>query len=299
MCAFSRRTFLRQGAGTVAAALVASVPDPLQAEPRHQPGGIQLYTVAADLQKDVPNTLREIRAIGYAEVETAVFAGLTAKQFREELDRAGLACHSAHLQMNAADLSPVFEDANAVGAHFAVCSAMLPSTASTQPTVDDYKRMAARLNDIARQAKRAGVQYAYRNHNMEFRQLDGQIVGYDVLLKETDPALVDFEIDCGWMIAAGYQPTAYFKQYPERIKMLHIKDFVRGSRISTSLAKDSRPQGTELGRGYIDYRPILKAAAAIPIQHYFVEQEPPFPDMPAMQAAQVDYNYLRPLYPFA
>jgi sugar phosphate isomerase/epimerase len=263
------------------------------------PIGIQLYTVDADLKRDVPGTLRQVRAIGYSEVETAGFAGLTAKQFRKDLDEAGLACHSAHLQMNAADLSPVFEDAKTVGAHYAVCSAMLPPSASSQPTVDDYKQMAARLNEIGRLAKASGLQYAYHNHNMEFSKLDDDAIGYDVLLKETDPVLVDFEIDCGWMIAAGYNPIDYFKRDARRIKMLHVKDFVRGSKISTSLAKDLRPQGTELGRGHIDYKPVLAAATRIGIRYFYVEQEPPFLDMSALEAAKVDYDYLHALSPFA
>ena len=294
MCAHSRRSFLQQGIA-ITAVLAASRSGDAWALGSSQPLGIQLYTVDQELQKDVPGTLRQVRAIGYKEVETAGFGGLTAKQFRKELDAAGLACHSAHLQMNAADLSPVLDDARTVGAHFAVCSAMLPPSASSQPTVDDYKKMAARLNEIGRAAKQSGLQYAYHNHNMEFRKLDGQTIGYDVLLHETDPALVDFEIDCGWMIAAGYKPVEYFKQYPQRIKMLHIKDFVRGSKVSTSLAKDLRPQGTELGRGHIDYKPILAAASQIGVRYYYVEQEPPFLDMTSLEAARADYNYLRRL----
>jgi sugar phosphate isomerase/epimerase len=298
MGVISRRSFLQHGTVT-AAVLASSIPRTALALAPPLPIGIQLYTVDADLKRDVPGTLQQVRAIGYTEVETAGFAGLTAKQFRKHLDEAGLVCHSAHLQMNAADLSPVFEDAKTVGAHYAVCSAMLPPSASSQPTVDDYKQMAARLNEIGRLAKASGLQYGYHNHNMEFRKLDGEAIGYDVLLKETDPALVDFEIDCGWMIAAGYNPIDYFKRDARRIKMLHIKDFVRGSKISTSLAKDLRPQGTELGRGHIDYKPVLAAATRIGIRYFYVEQEPPFLDMPALEAAKVDYNYLHPLLPFA
>lgn len=297
MFSVSRRGFLKGAAAS--AALLAGASRRLWGAGSPRPLGIQLYTVAADLQKDVPGTLSRMRAIGYAEVETAGFAGLTAKQFRAELDRAGLVCHSAHLPMNATDLSPVFDDAGTVGAHYAVCSAMLPPGAASHPTVDDYKQLASRLNELGRTAKRFSLQYAYHNHNMEFRRLNGDTIGYDLLLTHTDPSLVDFEIDCGWMIAAGYDPVQYFRRYPGRIKMLHLKDFVRGSRISTSLAKNLRPQGTELGRGHIDYTPILEAAAGVPIEHYFVEQEPPFLGMSAMEAAKVDYDYLHRLYPFA
>ena len=295
MNALSRRRFLLQGSATAAAAVLAPR---LGAMAARQPIGIQLYTVGADLKKDVPGTLRQLRGIGYGEVETAGFGGLTAEQFRAELDKAGLACHSVHLQLQSAELQSLMDDAKVVGAHYVVCSALLPP-GSAQATVDDYKKMAAHLNEIARTAKQSGLQYAYHNHNMEFQKLDGKTMGYDVLLAETDPALVDFEIDCGWMIAAGQKPEEYFSRYPKRIRMLHIKDFVRGSKVSTSLARDQRPQGTELGHGYIDYKPILAAAAKIHIDHYFVEQEPPFPDMPAIQAAKVDYDYLHTLYPFA
>ncbi|MBB6143177.1 sugar phosphate isomerase/epimerase [Silvibacterium bohemicum] len=294
----SRRSFLRNSSAA-AALLTSTFSRSALAKAGRQPVGIQLYTVGDELKQDVPGALKKIREIGYREVETAGFAGLTGAEFRKQLDAAGLVCHSAHLQMNTSDLGPAFADANAVGAHFAVCSAMLPPSASTQPAVEDYKNMAARLNEIGKTAKQAGLQYAYHNHNMEFRKLDGGKIGYDVLLAETDPALVDFEVDCGWMVAAGFNPPDYFRRYPKRIKMLHIKDFVRGSKVSTSLAKDQRPQGTELGRGYIDYRPILAAAIKIGILSYYVEQEPPFPDMQAIDAAKVDYDYLRALPPFA
>ena len=136
------------------------------------------------------------------------------------------------------------------------------------------------------------MQYAYHNHNFEFRALGDHKIGYDVLLNETDPSLVDFELDCGWMIAAGYNPIQYFRKYPRRYTMLHIKDFVAG-KISTSLAAGLRPQGTELGRGHIDYGPILDAAAGTAVKYYYVEQEPPFLDMTALEAARVDYDYLR------
>jgi sugar phosphate isomerase/epimerase len=155
--------------------------------------------------------------------------------------------------------------------------------------------MADRLNDLGRKAKVAGLQYAYHNHNFEFRKLDGDRIGYDVLLKYTDPALVAFEPDCGWMAAAEYNPIEYFRQYPGRYRMLHIKDFVATKGPSTSLAKDERPQGTELGRGHIDYKPILLAAAKAGIHDYYVEQEPPFLDMSALAAVKVDYQYLRTL----
>lgn len=259
--------------------------------PERLPIGLQLYSVGDDLQRDVPGTLRQLRAIGYKRVETAGLAGLTAKVFRAQLDQARLVCPSTHLPVGNHELEPLFEDAHTVGAKYVVSSALLSSKSGSQ-TLDDYLGMADRLNDLGRKAKDAGLQYAYHNHNFEFRKLDGDRIGYDVLLKHTDRELVAFELDCGWMVAAGYSPIEYFRQYPGRYRMLHVKDFVATNGPSMSLAKDERPQGTELGRGHIDYKPILLAAAEAGIHDYYVEQEPPFIDMSALAAVKVDYQYL-------
>jgi sugar phosphate isomerase/epimerase len=286
----SRRQFVLSGAAVVGTRLAWA--QTAQLLPAGLPIGLQLYSVGDDLQRDVPGTLRQVRAIGYKRVETAGFAGLTARAFRAQLDQARLVCPSTHLPVGNDELEPLFEDAHTVGAEYVVSSALFSSKSQT---LDDYLGMADRLNDLGRKAKDAGLQYAYHNHNFEFRKLDGDRIGYDVLLKRTDPELVAFELDCGWMVAAGYSPVEYFRQYPGRYRMLHVKDFVATKGPSTSLAKDERPQGTELGRGHIDYKPILLAAAEAGIHDYYVEQEPPFLDMSALAAVKVDYQYLRAL----
>jgi len=270
MLSISRRRFLQNGAIVGASSLLPMAQGKSNAALAGSPLGIQLYTVGKELQSDVRGTLRQIAAIGYAEVETAGFAGLTAREFRDEVTRAGLHCHSAHMQWNAQDLGPLFDDAHALGVDFVVSSALFPPGAGGAPAVDDYKKLAAKLNDIAQKTHNAGLQYAYHNHNFEFKELGAGKIGYDILLSETDPSLVAFELDCGWMIAAGFQPIQYFKKYPRRYRMLHIKDFVAGSKISTSLAPELRPQGTELGKGYIDYKPILDAAARTAVKYIYV-----------------------------
>jgi len=287
----SRRRFVQVGAAVMCTRLARTQPARL---PLVQvPIGLQLYSVGDDLQKDVPGTLQQIRALGYERVEMAGFAGLTAKVFRTQLDQARLVCPSTHLPVGNHELGPLFEDAHVVGARYVVSSALFSK--SGDQTLDDYRTMADRLNDLGRKAKAAGLQYAYHNHNFEFRKLDGDRIGYDVLLKHTDPELVAFELDCGWIVAAGFNPIEYFRHYPGRYRMLHVKDFVATTGPSTSLAKDERPQGTELGRGHINYKPILLAAAEAGIHDYYVEQEPPFLDMPALAAIKVDYQYLRTL----
>lgn len=157
----------------------------------------------------------------------------------------------------------------------------------------DFKAMAAFCNQLGEKAKQAGLQFAYHNHNFEFKDLGNGTVGYDMLLKSTDPDLVKLELDCGWMTVAGKSPVQYFHKYPNRYRMIHIKDFIKPAQLSTSLAAQGIPQGTVLGTGYIDYHPIVAAAKVAGVEHFYVEQEPPFVGMTALVAAARDYAYIR------
>jgi sugar phosphate isomerase/epimerase len=160
-------------------------------------------------------------------------------------------------------------------------------------SADDFRRIAAQANEIGQRAKAAGVQYAYHNHNFEFRDLGDGKTGYDILIEETDASVVKFETDCGWMKVAGKDPVEYLRKHGNRIAMLHVKDFNNITKPVTALFSPDRPMPTELGRGSIDYKPIVAAALKAGIKHIFVEQEPPFKDVPAMEAAEVDYRYLK------
>lgn len=261
--------------------------------PLGRPVGIQLYTVKEAMQEHPAGTLKRIRKIGFGEVETAGFGKLSAKQFRVLLDDAGLACPSAHLAFDMDNLGPAFEDAHALGATYAASGSLPPAAAGSKAaaapsqrsmSLDEAKRTAELVNRIGEAAKRAGLQYVYHNHDFEFADLGGGAVGYDVLLRESDAELVKFEIDCGWMIFAGRNPIDYFKGYPNRFPMIHVKDFLPGK---------APMLGAELGRGVVDYKPIFAAASAAGLKHYFVEQEGPFSRMNPLQAARVDYDYLR------
>ena len=196
--------------GTALAA--ASLGQSVLGETTAAPLGIQLYMVGSELQADPIGTLKKIRAIGYQHVESFSLAGLAAAEFRKALDDADLKCHSSHLVLNVDDLSPLFAQGNTLGATYAVSSILLPYNENvqlkdilsklSQLTLDDFKKMAAEANHVGEKAKAAGLQYAYHNHNFEFKDYGGQ-TGYDLLLKETDPALVKLELDCGWMTIGG------------------------------------------------------------------------------------------------
>jgi sugar phosphate isomerase/epimerase len=269
------------------------------------PPGIQLYAVRDRLAKDTPAALKELHEIGYREVETAGFGKYSVADFRHLLDDAGLKVPSAHLNLAVADLGPVFADAHALGAQYATSSSLatsnMPRPAPGTPPAqrprmgalgkDGFSKLADQMNEIGKKAKAAGLQYAYHNHNYEFEKMPDGTYGYDILVKNTDKDLVKFEIDCGWMCVAGANPITYFKTYPGRFRMIHVKEFEAVSSPSTSLSGPERPKGTDLGKGFIDYKPIFVAGKAAGIQHAFSEQEEPYP-VSSLDSAKADYAFL-------
>ena len=291
----SRRQFLI-GSGWGVAMLADVLTRAVGADALGKHPGIQLYTINEAMRADPRGALQRLREIGFVEVETAGFGGLSAQQFRGLLDEAGVSCPSSHLQFDLANLDRAFADAHALGAKFAVSSIMRSlvlgpdapkDLLKTGMSLDEAKRTAELANRIGAAAQRAGLQFIYHNHNFEFADQGGGQIGYDVLLTQTDPKLVKFQIDCGWMIFAGHDPIGYFRKFPQRFPMIHVKDFLPRENGATEM------RGAELGHGTVDYKPIFAAAAKAGLQHYFVEQEGPFARMSPVEAAQVDIEYLR------
>ncbi len=296
---FTRRRFLAAGTATA----VSSALPAWSAAPKH-PLGVQLYMVSKELAADPNGTLKQLRSIGYQHVESFSLPGMTAAAFRKALDDADLKCHSSHLMFKDEDWGPLFADANALGAKYAVSSVLLPMTEKmgmsemiaklSTLTLDDFKKTADLANRIGQKAKEAGLQYAYHNHNFEFKDYGGQ-TGYDLLLKQTDPQLVKLELDCGWMTVGGYDPITYFAKYPERYRLMHAKDFVAIKPASNSVKPGERPAITEVGSGMVQWKPIVAAAKAAGVEFYYVDHDPPFVGKTALEAAKVDYQYLQPL----
>lgn len=293
----SRRQFLI-GSGQVVAALAVTsgaLTRSARAETKGKHPGIQLYTINDAMKADARGALKKLHEIGYVEVESAGYGSLTAQQFRGLLDEAGLVCPSAHLPFDPANLNKAFDDAHALGAKYAVSSYMRSlvlgadapkSILAKGITLDEAQRTAELANRIGEAAQKSGLQFIYHNHNFEFADVGNGQIGYDLILKDTDPKRVKFEIDCGWMIFAGHDPVSYFKKHPGRIPMIHVKDFLSAQKGATEM------QGAELGHGTVDYKPVFAAAEKAGLQHYFVEQEGPFSRMSTVEAAKVDFDYL-------
>ena len=302
----SRRKFIEMGAMACGAARL------LSANPLGLPIGLELYTVENELKRDLAGTLKAIAQIGYKTVEWPQFATKAgAVELKRALDEVGLRCPSVHYTMF--DLQEGFESAvkaaKALGAEYLICSAPMPRDAKRKlaekdgsqrfydavnnMAIDDWKWNADQLNHYGELAHKAGLQLGYHNHNVEFQRFGG-VVPYDLLLHSTEPKLVVFEMDCGWVTVAGESPAGYIEKYPNRVRMLHVKDFRPGFKPTTVQA-EGVPTPTELGRGSIAYQAIFKAAKQAGVRYYFVEQEPPFREMPVLEAIKTDFEYLHNL----
>ncbi|QWT19348.1 sugar phosphate isomerase/epimerase [Bacillus sp. NP157] len=288
----NRRQFLARSAlcGT-ALGLGLGAPGKLLAAATKGKGmGIQLYMVLDAYNADPKGTLKTLKSIGYTEIEAIITS--TAETLRDQLKEAGLACPSMHFDSLGFDAG--IGAAHTLGAKYIV-SSMLPGIMQKEVhgsgevtyTLDDAKRTAAYANRLGEKASKAGLQYAYHNHHAEFTDVGGGKTFYDVLLAETDHKLVQFELDCGWVHAGGKNPVDYFKANPGRIPLMHAKDFLPGNAADYP--------GAELGRGTLDYKPIMAAADSSGLKHCFVEQEGPYARMSPLDAARVDFDYLRPL----
>jgi sugar phosphate isomerase/epimerase len=150
------------------------------------------------------------------------------------------------------------------------------------PTLDDWRWIAGEFNRIGEKVKAAGMIFGVHNHTPEFALIDGVTV-YDELLRLTDPKLVVFEMDAGWVYASGHSPVDYLGKTPARFPLMHVKDMVKGA--------DGKEQMTVMGKGSLDYRPILRAATGL--KYYFVEQEA-F-DMEPIEEIRQDAEFMRKL----
>ena len=296
MSQLTRREFLWTGSAGLCCAAGLLQTEALWALPLGLPLGLQLYSVREMLPKDYEGTLKQVAAAGYTEVEAAGFFNHSAADVKAAMEAAGLRCVSGHYAYAA--LAPRLDEIIAfhkeIGAGYIICASPGHKTAPAPGahaglTLEDWRWNAGEFNRMGRQVKAAGLQFGYHNHTPEFAKADG-VVPYDELLRLTDPSLVTFEMDCGWVKVGGADPVAYLRKYPDRISMLHVKEF---KPLAADAAPGTRPEPTELGRGSTDFRALFAAVSKGKIKHCFVEQEG-F-DMPPFESLKVDADFMRGL----
>lgn len=302
----SRRSFAIRSGAVVAGTQVAGVTRLFGADERSKPG-VQMYMVAADFKKDPAGTLKQLAAIGYGYVEAFAMAITNIAEFKKMLGDAGLGCPSGHFAFGFMPTEKVLDDASAMGVHYVISSVLPPQKPKSGQmsvdvgavmqrmnhlTADDFKGMAATANELGENAKKRGLVFAYHNHNVEFRKLENGQTGYEILLKDTDPALVKLEVDAGWVAAGGGDPAALIRANAGRVKLMHFKDF---STITPPINELSAAAGShivDLGTGVAPLKAAYEAARKAGVEYFIVDHDPPFHGKTALEAAKVDYAYV-------
>jgi sugar phosphate isomerase/epimerase len=267
----TRKTFLKLSGNLTAAALAVgslpaisscartstSAPDPTF--------GLQLYSLRDAMPGDPRGVLRQVAEFGYKHIESyegpsGMFWGMTPREFKGYMDDLGTTLIASHCNINE-NFEQKAAEAGSIGMEYLICPWIGP-----QPSLDEYKLFADQFNRCGEICNANGIKFAYHNHAYTFEKLDG-VYPQDLLMTETDPELVEYELDIFWLVVAGLDPVEWVQKYPGRFSLSHIKDRERGTEVGNG---DS---STTLGTGDIDYASIIKIAQSNGMKHLIVEQE--------------------------
>ena len=278
--------------------------------------GLQLYTLGELPKEDLDAIFAQIAEIGYLDIEMHELYGREPAEVKAAADRAGVTISSLHIVAIDGlgdEALTLYSDARKIADSLGaldVTQAVVPiapfppgfkfgeangdpmhnlAQAYVDAGENHWKQAAELLNEKASVLKPLGISLGYHNHNMEFAPM-GNTSGWEILVKGTDPDLIDFEIDTGWLAAAGIDPVAFLQQHSGRIRWLHIKDIKPSTSVNCALAMDP----VEVGAGKLDWPRIFPAAVAAGVAHFYVEQEPPF-EIPRLEAITRSYQYLSEL----
>lgn len=276
-----RRGFLKASAAVALGVGVAAA-GPAAAAPARVPTSsiaLQLYTCRDQLAADPEGTLRTLAKLGYRKVEHAGYAGLSAADFRAVADRAGVRVPTGHTSIpfpyDDAAWRAICEDAVVVGQTYVIeplpLFALVPfagQLAGAPPQAGIpaalWLEYARTLDHAAHVAREYGIRVGYHNHDAEFTLAVGDLQGrngFEILVEETTPGLVDFTLDLYWSWHGGADPVQLLRRYPDRIKRFHVKDMDEAGGIA------------DPGTGVIDFRRIFKASQRLGMQLYTVEQD--------------------------
>lgn len=285
----TRRKFLKSaGVSTLSAPLILSHLTSCQQDKQStKPFGIQLWTVKEDMAKDPIATLNFLSGYGYRQIESftgdkGVFWGMKPAELQKVLADLGMEMVSSHVDprfttdpASEEDFKKLCDDCVSIGARY-----VFNPYPGQQSTSDDWKRLAEGLNRQAKISQAAGVKSGYHNHHQEFALTPQGDLPYAILVENTDPSLVDFELDLYWAVKAGQDPEKWFREHSGRFSYAHFKDLYKEEKIRELDASDEPrteewPVGasTFLGNGQIDFASILKTGQANGLQYCIVEQE--------------------------
>ena len=296
--------------------------------------GLELYTVRDLLEADYEGTLAKVAGMGYTEVEPTSYNSMSPKDFRAMLDKYKLTMPSTHAPARGAgaDLEKQLDGFQVMGIKYTEIAAVQGGTAAPDPrrpenlppgayfdagsgrvrnsfketeafgpyqppvSLDSVKRRAAQLNSDGAIAQRFGMKLLVHNHTGEFEKLaDSPRTSFDILVDETDPALVTIQLDLGWTYIAGVDPIGLFKAHPGRFELWHIKDVFGLKTVNPSLGPNARVSSMALvpvGTGHIDFKPVFEHASVAGLKHFAIEQDnaPAWGD--SLAAARVSFQNL-------
>lgn len=268
----SRRDFMQQS--VVLSTSLITLPAVKSIAPVNYKMGLQLFSVRGPMSRDVVDTVKKISSIGYEDSETygydpaaGTYYGLKASAFRQLLADHQMITTSGHYDFNTffdqpADalmryIDQCIDGARTLGQRYITWPWLAPAFRS----LENFKLLTGKLNAIGERVNKAGLGFAYHNHDFEFTDHNGEN-GYDIIMRETDPSLVKLQLDLYWVMhSSKLSPAQLFSQQPGRFVMWHIKDMDKVSR-----------DYSELGNGSIDFTVILPDASRAGLQYYYIEQ---------------------------
>ena len=275
----SRRDFLKKSTLALAGATMFSG-DLFAAKNPGELLGIQLYSIRDDIKSDPLGSLKKVAAMGYKHVEHAnyvnrKFYGYNAVEFKKILDDLGLKMPSGHTVMGKRhwdatkndftdEWKMTVEDAATVGQQIVISPSL---EESLRKTYDDMKRYMEVFNKSGELCKKSGMRFGYHNHDFEFSQKLNGITVFDIILQNTDPALVVQQLDIGNMYNAGAKALDIMKKYPGRFESMHVKDEIK------STGGHDPYESTILGKGVIPVKEVIDLGRKSGTKHFIIEQE--------------------------
>lgn len=222
--------------------------------------------------------------MGYTQIESyegdkGIFWGMTNLEFKKLMDDLGMKIVSSHTDINK-DFERKAAEASAIGMKY-----LIDPWEGPQKNIDDFKKIADKFNLCGEICRKNGIRFAYHNHAYSFIPVDGQLP-QDVMIQNTNPDLVDFEMDIYWVVTGGQNPIEWFNKYPGRFRLSHIKDRKKNKPLSDT------EETCILGTGEIDFRKILNVARKNGMEYYLVEQEQ-YDEKGSLNAAKLDAEYLK------
>jgi len=314
----SRRTFIKQSAAAAAGMMAMNL---VSCSPAERPWGIQLFTIPRMAAGDLPGTLKRLQQLGYREIEffgpypfsapetienwkglasqmdlgENAFYGYTVEDVRSMLGDLGLSAPSVHMDLLTlrTNLKPAMEQIAKLGTRYVAIPALMGQPLTTS---GDFERFADEFNGFGAAMKEFGIRLVYHNHGYEHAVRDGKIP-MDILLDQTDPETVVFELDIFWMQAAGASPVEYLKKYPGRFRLMHVKDAAEAVRFAGDGSTPEQwmplfPKMADPGTGVFDIKGIIAAATESGTEHFYLERDlTPTPE----QTLQASISYFKGL----